>query len=127
MDEPTQPPALSGTTWRLAELDGQVIELRDDERAPELVLDLDAMRVSGSGGCNRLMGSFETSGSELRFPEIATTRMACPEPAMLREQAFLRALEATAGYQLDDAGLRLLADDVVVARLEAGEPSTGSG
>ena len=58
--------------------------------APHLVLDEVSSRLSGSGGCNRLAGSYEVGDEGLRFGPIASTRMACSEAAMERESAFRR-------------------------------------
>lgn len=37
----------------------------------------DEKTLSGSGGCNRIFGSFEWNDDELNFKNIASTRMAC--------------------------------------------------
>ena len=108
---------LAYTEWTLVELDGDPLEIAPDELAPSLVLDLEEARVTGSGGVNRLTGQFALSGNELRFGPLATTRMAGPENAMQREDAFLAALERVTSYALDDRTLTLLADDQAVARL----------
>jgi heat shock protein HslJ len=48
------------------------------------------MRVAGSGGCNRVMGSFEVDGDQLRFGRMGSTRMSCPD-GMEQERRFLEA------------------------------------
>ena len=108
---------LAYTEWTLVELDGQPVEIGADEFAPSLVLDLEESRVAGSGGVNRLMGSFALSEDELRFGKLALTRMAGPEAAMQREQEFLAALERVTSYELDRRSLTLLAGDDAVVRL----------
>ena len=96
MVEPVTAPAtpLDGTRWVLAELDGETVPPAEDERAPHLVFDAAESRVSGSGGCNLVTGSFELTGDGLWFGPLVSTRMACPEALMRREAAFLRALAA---------------------------------
>ena len=81
------------------------------------MLDLEEARVAGSGGVNRLSGHFVLSEDELRFGRLATTRMAGPENAMRREDAFLAALERVTAYELDCRTLTLLADEDAVVRL----------
>jgi heat shock protein HslJ len=108
---------LAYTQWTLVELGGAPLAPMEGERPPHLVLDLEESRVTGSGGCNRLAGTFALSADALRFGPLATTRMACPEPAMAREQAFLAALDRVTSYELDERTLTLLAADDVVARL----------
>jgi copper homeostasis protein (lipoprotein) len=112
------PIPLSYTEWRLVELDGVPVELDEDERVPHLVLDLEESRVAGSGGVNRIMGTFSLAEDELVFGPLATTLMAGPEEAMQRERAFLDALARVTSYRLDGRSLRLLADDATVAMLE---------
>lgn len=110
-------PPLVGTHWRLVELDGVALEVGEDESAPSLVLDGESSRLSGSGGCNRLAGSYEVGDDGVHFGPIASTRMACSEPVMARESAFLTALAAVTGHRLEESSLVLLDGDRVVARL----------
>ena len=109
--------ALAYTEWALVELDGEPVEIGPDEIRPSLMLDLEESRASGSSGCNRLTGTFALSEDELRFGPLMTTRMACPEPAMERERAFLAALHRVTSYELDERTLTLLAGDEAIARL----------
>jgi heat shock protein HslJ len=83
------------------------------------VLEPEEGRVSGSGGCNRLAGSFELEAGTLRFSQVATTRMACAERVMQREAAFLAALAATSRFELVGETLVLLDGDDRVALLTA--------
>jgi copper homeostasis protein (lipoprotein) len=108
---------LSGTEWRLVELEAAPVAGASDARAPHLVFDLEESRVAGSGGVNRLMGTFALAEGELSFGPLATTLMAGPEEAMQLEQAFLDALARVTSYSLDGSTLSLLADDQLVARL----------
>jgi heat shock protein HslJ len=108
---------LGGVEWTLDELDGIPLDLADDERAPFLLLDLEEAYVTGSGGCNRLVGSFALAEDELRFGTLATTRMACSETVMARERDLLAALARVTAYELDQHSLVLLAGDEIVARL----------
>jgi heat shock protein HslJ len=108
---------LGGVEWTLLELDGAPLDLAEDERAPSLLLDLEEAHVIGSGGCNRLVGSFALAEDELRFGALATTRMACSETVMRREQDFLAALARVTAYRLEEGSLALLAGDDALARL----------
>ena len=57
-----------------------------------------AARLAGSTACNRPRGGWALAGAARRFTAPATTRMACVDPAVGRqEQAFVRALEARRG------------------------------
>jgi heat shock protein HslJ len=108
---------LEGTRWTLVELGELRVEPSESGRDPHLVLDPRERRLSGSGGCNRLLGSYDVDGDRLTFGPVATTMMACPEALMRRERAFLQALEATTAWRIDGETLELLAGDEVVARL----------
>ncbi len=112
-------PVISGL-WTLVELagvgtpdGGAYIELREDEH-----------RVSGSGGCNRLVGTFELGDTTLRFGPLATTRMVCAPDVMEREDVFLRVLAETSRYELAGTTLALLDEDGVLARLTSADPAS---
>ena len=114
MPDPDAP--LGHTEWMLVELGGEPVELVGDGPRPGIVLDLEESHVSGSGGVNRLMGTFALAEDELRFGPLATTMMAGPEAVMARERSFLDALARVTTYRLERNELTLLADDEPVAR-----------
>ena len=73
---------LNGKVWNPAETN-QVIEF-----------DVARHSLSGRAGCNRMMGQIEYSDSRkniIKFPQVATTRMACPD--MSGERELLQALD----------------------------------
>ena len=109
---------LAYTEWTLVELAGVPLDPAAGARRPGLVLDLEESRVTGSGGVNRIMGTFALAEDELRFGPLATTMMAGPDEAMARERAFLDALATVTSFRLEGTSLTLLADDETVARLE---------
>lgn len=116
---------LRGTYWKLVRLDGAAVAVAAGRPEAHLVLASDALRVSGSGGCNRLGGGFEIDGDALRFGGVAATRMACPE-GMEQEQRFLDVLSQVARYRIRGSHLELLdAQDTVRARLEADGKTDG--
>ena len=87
------------------------------EREPWFELDPRAGHVTGSGGCNRFTGGYESGAGTLRFGALASTRMACP--AMDTETAFLKALEGARKFRLAGRHLDLLDEkSVVLARCE---------
>jgi copper homeostasis protein (lipoprotein) len=112
-DEPVH---LGYTEWQLVELDGAAVEPVDGGRAAHLVLDLEESRAAGSGGVNRIMGTFVLAEGELSFGPLATTMMAGPEEAMQHERAFLDALARVTSYELEGSTLTLLAGDEPIAR-----------
>jgi putative lipoprotein len=109
---------LEGTQWNLTELNGKVPENETPQASVTLVES--THRVEGTGGCNRLMGSYELDGRSLHFKDVATTMMACASEAMLQERGFLEVLNATQSYRIHNTTLLLLGKDgKVLARLEA--------
>src|SRR6186997_2412264 len=71
---------LENTQWTLTELGGAPVKAGEQQRrVPLLVLQPERKRVVGSGGCNRLVGSYTLDGDRLAFGQMAATRMACEE------------------------------------------------
>jgi heat shock protein HslJ len=98
---------LRNTYWKLVRLGGAPVEVANNQREPHLIFALDEMRVSGSGGCNRIAGTFAIEGDHLRFSPIAGTMMACPS-GMEQEGRFIRALEKADRYLIEVSHLQLL-------------------
>jgi heat shock protein HslJ len=69
-------------------------------------------RATGHAGCNTFRGSYTVDGEHLVIGPLATTRKACPDPAVNRqERDYLAALAATRSFAPSRSGLTLLADD----------------
>lgn len=103
LDEPIEGPA-----WRL-------VQLGDEPIAPgsgaQVQFDGSSGRVSGSGGCNRISGAYTRSGVTLKIGQMASTRMACADPARgATEAQFLSVLQSTASYRLAGPGRLALLD-----------------
>lgn len=101
---------IEARTWRLASIDSQPVIPSDDPRqAAQIVFDGGTQRVSGSGGCNRITGSFQRNGAQLKIGPLASTRMACLDPSRGQlETRFLAALQATTSYSIAGNELILL-------------------
>lgn len=75
-------------------------------------------RASGFGGCNGFRGQAHIDGAKLSFGPLASTRKACTPAVMNQEHKFYQALEATAGWRMEQTKLLLTdAAGKVVARL----------
>lgn len=90
------------TKWELTVLDGQAVwneepiylELTDDNK------------VGGFVGCNRLGGTYTIeNGNQIRFSQLITTRMACPELAL--ETEVLKMLNTVDNFTVDNEKLML--------------------
>ena len=117
----TPPASLEHASWHLVELRAKpVAESEDAANKAEIVLDQTEHRVSGSTGCNRIMGSYELNGDKLHFGPLGMTMMACAQELMKQEQTFVKALADVATWKIDGTQLDLLdAKGEVVARFVA--------
>jgi len=113
----TEAGTLERADWRLVELNGHPAAGADLARRPWVRLDTDSGRVVGSAGCNRLSGTFVRTGSSLKFGPLLTTKMACAEEALNRqEQEFLSALQSADKYETVADTLTLLRVSSRIAR-----------
>ncbi|HYQ89328.1 MAG TPA: META domain-containing protein [Candidatus Binatia bacterium] len=110
---------LGNTRWRSIRIGDRPVVISGHEREPWIQLDPRAQRVTGSGGCNRITGSYESGRDALRFRGLNTTQMACV--SIETETAFLRALNQTRRYRIIGRTLQLM-DDLgrPLAQLEEG-------
>jgi heat shock protein HslJ len=90
------------------------------ERLAEMPLDEETeMRIhfhsdgtlSGYGGCNRITGSYQVADDRLEIGPLGATRMACAEPVMSFEIAFLEALESASLVEVRDGRITLKNDN----------------
>ena len=118
LDEP-----IEGPVWRLASLGSDPVADGKPQRDAFLQFDRSSGRVNGSGGCNRLSGSYQRGTSQLKIGPLATTRMACTDPERgALESRFMAALQATTSYRLLGPQLSLLdSGGFTVAVLRAAE------
>jgi heat shock protein HslJ len=108
---------LEGTTWSLVELGGRPARAAGDNGTPTLRLDAAQTRASGNTGCNSFGGGYELNGESLRFGALASTRRACVDEALNRQEAaFLRVLADTRTWRITGGTLVLRGDAGEVAR-----------
>jgi len=98
---------LEGTYWKLSVLRGKPVEATRNQQEPFFILRPEQKRLTGSGGCNRLMGGYTVDGDRLSFTGVASTRMACVQ-AMDQERGFLESLSTVARWRIDGERLELL-------------------
>jgi heat shock protein HslJ len=112
---------LENTSWKLTRLGDSSVHAPSKKREAYFLLDPANHRVSGSGGCNRLMGTYEVKGDELKFGRMASTMMACPD-GMETEQAFLKSLGQVSKWKISGHSLELSdSDGKVLAHFEVRE------
>ena len=84
--------------WGVVEMNGKT--LNPEETHQVLVFDVARQGLSGNAGCNRLMGKIEYNDAYkniIKFPQVATTRMACPD--MNGERELLEALNKVVRFE----------------------------
>jgi heat shock protein HslJ len=110
---------LRGTYWKLVRLGDAPASVSAKQREAHLVFSADALRVAGSDGCNRVMGSFELDGDRLRFGAMAATRMACQDNVE-QQQRFHEVVQQVERYRIQGSHLEFLdGNGVVRAGFEA--------
>lgn len=69
-------------------------------------------QVSGDAGCNTFSGEFTVTGSTFEIGALASTQMACADPAVsTQEQQYLAALQAATTYAVAGSRLDLMRAD----------------
>lgn len=98
------PSTLVQKSWELVTLEGQDITTS----APVyLTLDKDN-KVTGNAGCYTLNGNFNiANGTQIRFTQLATTRMMCAPYDMNIEKEVLEVLKAADNFTMSDGKLML--------------------
>lgn len=110
---------LENTYWKLIRLGTAAVVVGDNQREPHFILHPDDKRVSGSGGCNRLAGTYALDGNRLTFSRMAGTMMACPS-GMEQERSFHDALGRAATWRIEGEQLELSdASGNVISRFES--------
>lgn len=78
--------------------------------------------VNGSGGCNTYSAGYETDGETMTIEQLISTLIACDQPIMDQEAAFLAALQQTATFELGEDTLTLhAADGALLVSFESAE------
>lgn len=115
---------LEGTYWQLARLGDSPVKQLAPPQGPHIILESVSHRISGSGGCNRLVGSYQLAGHTISLGPMASTRMACMQ-GMETEDAFLAALTRAKMWNVQGTQLSLSdSSGQELARFEARDTST---
>lgn len=86
---------LAGTTWSLRSIGGT-----DLPAGVIVTLDLTEDQAIGTSGCNQYGGTYAVEGSGITFGPMSVTEMACPDPQMSVEAAYLAALTAATTWAI---------------------------
>lgn len=98
---------ITGKTWKLTELNGQPIQLKNSKNNPYFKLNTEGMRYEGHAGCNGFGGTFEIKPEVMRikFNQGMSTMMACDD--LETEQLFTKAVLAADNYSVNGNTLTL--------------------
>ncbi len=105
--------------WNLITLEGSTYEFPAD--GPWFRLVSRDNDVTGHTACNELTAAYQLTGQQLRFVNVASTRIYCPDVTEL-EQRYLQALRLTDSYQLQSDTLVLTSGEQALARFVADRP-----
>ena len=96
--------ALHGPEWTIFEINGQ-----PTVPGIKATINFEDGRVYGAGSCNRFMGSYTPGDAfNIKLGQMASTMMACPEPAMQQEGKLLGALQAVTSFGVGPDGVLTL-------------------
>jgi heat shock protein HslJ len=102
--------ALTGTYWTLssyADTNGNMVDVLPEAEITAVFGEDGSL--SGSSGCNNYNTSYQVDGNNITVNEmIAATMMACPEPIMAQETAYLANLPAAATFEIAADTLTLM-------------------
>jgi heat shock protein HslJ len=112
-----QSKALAGTSWTATGINNGKQAVTSVIAGSRVSLSFGADGVaSGSGGCNRYGGPYESQGSSISFGQIAATAMACAQSGLMeQEQAFLKALSTASTLRFEGDRLELRTADGALA------------
>ncbi|MEG1545165.1 MAG: META domain-containing protein [Tannerellaceae bacterium] len=85
-------------TWGVVEMNGAALD--PAVTGQQLVFDVARQTLSGNAGCNRIMGKVAYDQAQpqiLKFPSVASTRMACPD--MKGEMELLQTLNKIVRFE----------------------------
>ncbi|MEX0614537.1 MAG: META domain-containing protein, partial [Methylophaga sp.] len=111
---------LLDTYWKLTRLQNQPVIVSDNQREPSLTLSSgNDPQISGSDGCNRIIGSYQLKANKLKFSKIASTMMACPDDTNIA-QRYHGVLEQVQFWKIHGQYLELSdKDGKLLARFQA--------
>ncbi|AZA92483.1 META domain [Chryseobacterium nakagawai] len=98
---------ITGKKWKLTELNGQPIALKNPKNNPYFKLDMNGMKYEGHAGCNGLGGTFEIKQDVMRikFNQGMSTMMACEDLDI--ENQFTKAILDADNYSVNGNTLTL--------------------
>lgn len=91
--------------WVLSRLHGEPVQKFPDQPEPYLIFTPESagmLRLSGSDGCNRLIGTCQITEDSVQFSQMGSTMMLCPAGEE-QARAFAGALASTTNWRFANA------------------------
>ncbi len=102
--------------WTLYELKTVPVQLSGTEKDANLLFVPAQQQFNGTGGCNRISGSYAISKKgKISFSNVVSTKMMCGDQAF--EDRFLEVLNEVDGYAMEGTSMLLKKGKEVVMRL----------
>ena len=111
--------SLTGTYWRLKELNGKPAEMFDDQPDAHLILS-EKGEATGSDGCNNFFLGWEGSENSITFTPGGSTLRICPKGEE-QARAMLQMLPSVKSWSISGGHLELHSGDRLEAVFEAVE------
>ena len=92
---------LEGPVWKLQSYTNAQGQTAQAVANANVTAEFKGGRVTGSAGCNTYFASYKVDGNKLTISQAGSTMMACPDPAVMAQEAlFLQSLSKAATYQI---------------------------
>jgi heat shock protein HslJ len=106
--------------WMLLSLEGQSPQAPNNTQTAYIRLQEKENDVKGFAGCNHFFGKYALNGSALRFSDLGSTRMMCPN--MDQETKLMQVLGRVSSYGIAGRILTLYEGKEAIATFRAGNP-----
>jgi heat shock protein HslJ len=123
-----EPVALTGKTWVMTGYNNGKDAVQSglaDVRVTAVFGD--DGKLTGKGGCNNYSGAYVAKDGTLKVGQLATTMMACDQPVMDQETAYLKALQTSTTYKIEGDKLTLTNGTATQVTYVAEAPATLTG
>lgn len=97
---------LQNKSWVLTQIGATEYKATPNTRVPNIQFGSD-LRVSGSDGCNRIIGQYAIRGEHITLGQLGTSKMFCQDTALVAKK-YSEALNKVKAYQVYSKTLRLL-------------------
>lgn len=101
---------LQNKNWLVTEINGVEYKVNPAQTVNIASLMFNNSALSGSDGCNRIMGGYTVKGTQIALTQLAKTQMACLNATDTPEK-FTQALEQVTNYKVSEKTLKLLNND----------------